>query len=91
MSAAASVQGPVLAAWLNSHIAPEVGATVFSILGQADALGQTAGGPAVGWIGTRHSLRAAMVAAAVLLAPAVGVYAGASRPKGGPSPPAAVA
>lgn len=84
MAAAAAVQGPVLAAWLNAHIAPDVRATVLSILGQTDALGQAAGGPAVGWIGARVSLRAAMVTAAVLLGPAVGVYWRAGRREAGP-------
>lgn len=79
MGAAAAAQAPVLAAWLAGLIAPDVRATVLSMVGQADALGQTAGGPAVGWIGARVSLRAAMAAAAVLLAPAVAAYGRAER------------
>jgi len=93
MGAASSVQGPVLSAWLNAHVQPDVRATVHSMLGQADALGQTAGGPGVGWIGARVSLRAAMVAAAALLGPAWGVYWRAGRiaacpPAASAAPPA---
>ena len=79
MRAATALQGPVLASWLNAEIPTDVRATVLSILGQGDALGQATGGPAAGWIGARVSLRASMVLAAALLGPAVGVYWRAGR------------
>jgi len=56
-----------------------VRATVLSISSQANALGETGGGPVVGLIGTAFSLRAALVAAGVLLAPVVALYARTAR------------
>jgi hypothetical protein len=43
------------------HADGEVRATIFSMSGQADALGQFACGPALGWLGVRLSLRAAFL------------------------------
>jgi hypothetical protein len=88
MRAATALQGPVLAGWLNGEIAPGVRATVLSILGQGDALGQMAGGPAVGWVGSRISLRVAMVLAGVLLGPAVAAYWHTGRRANGRADPA---
>ena len=42
---------------------------------QADALGQIAGGPVVGWIGTVRSLRAALVTTGLVLSPALLLFA----------------
>ncbi len=50
-------------------------ATILSINGQADAIGQIAGGPVVGAIGTIFSLRAALVVTDVILSPALALYA----------------
>ena len=50
------------------------------VRGQANALGQIAGGPAVGAIGTLFSLRAALVTAALLLSPALALYAKSLQP-----------
>ncbi len=61
--------GPLYMAWVNQRLDPQVRATIFSLSGQANALGQIAGGPAVGAIGTFISIRAALSASAVLLAP----------------------
>jgi DHA3 family tetracycline resistance protein-like MFS transporter len=69
-----SVIGPIQDAWLNRSINPSVRATVFSVMGQADALGQLAGGPAIGVVGTRFGLRAAMVTAGLALSPALLLY-----------------
>ncbi|HEY1016111.1 MAG TPA: MFS transporter [Herpetosiphonaceae bacterium] len=61
--------GPLLSAWQNSQIDdPRVRATVLSLGGQSDALGQLAGGPPLGALGNR-SLRAAFVLSAALLVP----------------------
>lgn len=65
---------PLYAAWLNQNVNPRVRATVFSMAGQADALGQVAVGPVVGAIGAAVSLRAAMVVGGLLLAPALALY-----------------
>lgn len=69
-----SVIGPIQDGWLNRSIKPSVRATVFSVMGQADALGQLAGGPAIGAVGTRFGLRAAMVTAGLALSPALLLY-----------------
>lgn len=66
---------PVWMAWLNRQIDDSsVRATVISIMGQADAVGQFTGGPAIGAAGNVFGIRAALVAGAALLAPAVGLY-----------------
>lgn len=74
-----SVIGPIQDAWLNRSINPSVRATVFSVMGQADALGQLGGGPAIGAVGTRFGLRAAMVTAGLALSPALLLYSRARR------------
>lgn len=68
-----SLQHPLAATWLNQHLPSRVRATVLSLLGQSDALGQVAGGPVVGVVGLR-SLRAALVFAGLILTPALVLY-----------------
>jgi len=65
---------PVYDTWLNSNIESRVRATVLSMMSQSDALGQTAGGPFVGWVGVRTSVRTSLVLAALLLAPLLIAY-----------------
>lgn len=76
------VDSPIYSAWLTRLIPAPVRATVLSLDGQVDALGQIAGGPVVGGIGVVVSVRAALVAVGVLLAPALPLlaYAGRMRP-----------
>ncbi|TLS38815.1 MFS transporter [Pseudalkalibacillus caeni] len=69
-----TLSGPMYQAWLNQNIDSRTRATVLSFMSQSDAFGQSAGGPVVGAVGTRFSLRAAMVFSAILLMPAVVVY-----------------
>ena len=52
---------------------------VNSIASQADAIGEVAGGPAIGVIGTVGSLRAALVATGLLLTPAIPLFLRALR------------
>ncbi len=74
-----SIAAPLHTAWLNLSIDdPQVRATLFSVSGQADAIGQIAGGPAVGAIGNR-SIRAALVTSAFLLSPVLPLYTLAMR------------
>ena len=54
-------------------------ATVISMGGQVDALGQIVGGPPVGYIGSVFSLRAAMVAVSAILSPVLLLLAYAAR------------
>jgi len=74
-----NIAAPLHTAWINLSIdQPQVRATIFSVSGQADAVGQIAGGPAVGAIGNA-SIRAALVSSALLLSPVLPLYAAAIR------------
>jgi MFS transporter, DHA3 family, tetracycline resistance protein len=78
-----SVAGPVESTWLNEQITDSsVRATVISITGQSDAIGQVAGGPALGGIATVFGLRAGLLSGGVLLAPALWLYGRAIRHSG---------
>lgn len=70
---------PLYTAWLNQGLDPQVRATVNSLAGQVDALGQIAGGPPFGWIATAASTRVAMVAAGLTLTPTLLLYGRARR------------
>jgi DHA3 family tetracycline resistance protein-like MFS transporter len=70
-----STASPLTSAWLNQSLDSRVRATVISMSGQADAIGQIAGGPGIGAIGTVFSLRAALGTAAIALIPSLGLYA----------------
>jgi hypothetical protein len=71
---------PLYTSWLNQSITESnVRATVMSIVSQADAIGEWAGGPFMGLIGNVFGIRAALVAGASLLSPAVVLYARALR------------
>jgi MFS transporter, DHA3 family, tetracycline resistance protein len=75
-----SLVAPLFSSWLNQSITDSsVRATVLSIASQADAVGQWTGGPAIGVVGNVFGIRAALVAGASLLAPAVGLYTRALR------------
>ena len=63
------VNDPIYTAWLAQNIDAKVRATVISLSGQLDAIGQIAGGPVIGVIGTLISIRAALVSTAALLSP----------------------
>ncbi|HLO02837.1 MAG TPA: MFS transporter, partial [Symbiobacteriaceae bacterium] len=77
--AAGALFFPAQNGWTNQQIPSRIRATVLSLVSQSNALGQTVGGPGVGWVGTRFSLKAALVAAAALLAPTLGLYASAVK------------
>lgn len=73
--AARGLLAPVYMAWLNRQITDSsVRATVISIAGQADAIGQAGGGPGLGAIGNAFGLRSALVAGGLVLAPAIALY-----------------
>jgi len=74
-----ALTGPIYDTWLNMNVESRSRATVLSMLSQSDALGQTGGGPFVGWIGSRLSIRASLLASAALLVPILGVFANAGR------------
>ena len=60
--------------WMNQHLDPAVRATVFSLRGQVGALAGIIGGPILGAIATALTTRAALITAAVILAPALLLY-----------------
>jgi sugar phosphate permease len=70
-----SIYGPMFDAWLNQNIKSRSRATVLSIMGQSDAVGQAGGGPLVDLVGTRYTLRAAMIFSGILILPILGVFA----------------
>ena len=67
VAAARAASAPVSSAWLNQSVAPEIRATMFSLNGQVNAVGQIAGGPPAGFIGQR-SLRAALLTSGLVQA-----------------------
>ena len=69
---------PVQRAWLNQSLEPATRATLFSIDGQANALGQIASGPALGLL-ARTSIPGAIAVSGLLLLPALGVFVRESR------------
>jgi DHA3 family tetracycline resistance protein-like MFS transporter len=71
---------PLWDIWVQQQITDSsVRATVNSITGQADAVGQAAGGPVLGVVGNGFGTGAALAGGALLLAPALALYARAIR------------
>jgi DHA3 family tetracycline resistance protein-like MFS transporter len=70
---------PLYLTWLNQGLDPGVRATVISMGSQANALGQIAGGPVIGAVGTLAGIRAALALAGLILSPAVALYGRALR------------
>jgi DHA3 family tetracycline resistance protein-like MFS transporter len=81
-----SVNGPVYTTWLTLNSDEKVRATILSMRGQIDALGQIAGGPPVGAVGTLVSLRAALVTSCAILSPVLLLFAYAFRRVGKQTP-----
>ncbi len=65
---------PLMVARMNTALPPPVRATVLSMLGQAEALGEVCGGPMLGLVGTLRSVRTALLGAALALLPAFPLY-----------------
>ena len=76
--------GPLFTGWVNRHVDPRVRATVLSMGGQVDAIGQLTGGPLIGLIAELASLRAAMVAVGLTLVPALPLLVRARRQSAAP-------
>lgn len=77
---------PLYTTWLNQQITDSgVRATVLSISGQANAVGQATGGPALGVVGNAFGIPAALVAGALTTLPAAVLYVRALR-HGGAEP-----
>ena len=81
---ARDLAGPLYTIWLNEQIRDSsVRATVLSISGQANAIGQAGGGPVLGAIGNVWGIRAALAVGAVVIAPALALYGRAIAHEGG--------
>jgi DHA3 family tetracycline resistance protein-like MFS transporter len=84
ISMSRNVIGPLYTAWVNQRLDSRVRATVISMSSQVDAIGQVAGGPVVGLIGSWLSVQAALVASALTLSPVLLLYRRAMRLKDEP-------
>ena len=75
----AAAEDPIYTAWLATSVPQKVRATVLSMWGQLDAMGQVVGGPVVGIIGSRASIGAALMVSAIVLAPLVVMFLRSGR------------
>ena len=71
INAARKVQHPLQTAWINQKLDSKVRATVHSMFGQVDAIGQVMGGPIVAMIAAVGSAVASLVTSGLLLSPAL--------------------
>lgn len=75
VSLARHLRVPLMETWLNLHIDSRVRATVLSMNGQVDALGQIGLGPVYGIIATARSIPTALVISGASLLPALLLFA----------------
>jgi DHA3 family tetracycline resistance protein-like MFS transporter len=73
VAALRSAREPMFTAWINQGLDPATRATINSMGGQADAIGQTAGGPVLGLIGNA-SVPLALVTSGLLRLPSMALY-----------------
>jgi DHA3 family tetracycline resistance protein-like MFS transporter len=73
------VRNPLNSAWVNQKLDPQTRATVHSMTGQVDAIGQVGGGPLVALVAGMYSVTSAIVASGLLLLPAFPLIAHANR------------
>ena len=66
-----NVHIPLQTGWVNQKLDPQVRATVHSMFGQVDAIGQVMGGPIVAAIASVGSAVSALVTSGLLLTPAL--------------------
>jgi DHA3 family tetracycline resistance protein-like MFS transporter len=65
------VSGPLQGAWINQKLDSKVRATIHSMFGQVDAIGQITSGPTVGLIANALSVKLAVAMSGLLLSPAL--------------------
>lgn len=75
-----NVHIPLQTAWINQRLDSQVRATVHSMFGQVDAIGQTLGGPIVAGIAAASSAVASLVTSGLLLTPALYFIGRANSP-----------
>ena len=86
-----SVRGPIFTAWLNQGLDPATRATINSIGGQADAVGQAMAGPVIGGVARGVSVPWALSLAGLLQVPILLLYLRAiRRGTAGTQPPEAI-
>ncbi len=71
---AAGPRAPLEQTWMNQNLDSSIRATVFSLRGQVNALAQIVGGPLLGMVATAFNSRIALIAAGVVLFPALLLY-----------------
>lgn len=79
INVARQVIEPLYTAWLNQRLDSSVRATVLSMSGQVDAIGQIIGGPGIGLVGNLSSVRTALVSSGIILTPVLALYRRALR------------
>jgi DHA3 family tetracycline resistance protein-like MFS transporter len=70
-----TMRDPLKAAWITLSTDARQRATVFSFDGMIDPIGQISGGPIVGIIGARFSLRIALLAVGIIMSPGLLILA----------------
>jgi DHA3 family tetracycline resistance protein-like MFS transporter len=78
VSVTRSVLGPLYNAWVNQRLDSDTRATVISMSGQVDAIGQIASGPLAGIV-SLWSIQAAIAFAGLLITPALPLISRANR------------
>ncbi|QNE21658.1 MFS transporter [Kribbella qitaiheensis] len=76
---AETIAYPVESAWLNRNVDSRSRATVISMVSQSNAIGQVIGGPPLGALAGRTSLRTALVVSGLILTPIPPLYLRVSR------------
>jgi DHA3 family tetracycline resistance protein-like MFS transporter len=83
-SAAQAFSAPIERAWLNRNLDSATRATVLSMNGQLNAVGQVAGGPPLGALANVAGIPVALLASAALQLPTAAIFARVRRLAGRP-------
>jgi DHA3 family tetracycline resistance protein-like MFS transporter len=84
VSALRNLVDPLMNAWVNQHLDSDVRATVLSMIGQVDAVGQIAGGPFIGLVANLASVQVAIAISGLLLTPTLPLISAANRKEPAP-------
>jgi DHA3 family tetracycline resistance protein-like MFS transporter len=90
-SAAQAFASPIERAWLNRNLDSASRATVLSMNGQMNAVGQVAGGPPLGALANVSGIPVALVVSAAIQLPTAALFARVRRATGRPEPDPEVA
>ena len=75
-----AARSPLMTNWLNRNLPSHSRATLLSMMSQGDAIGQTLGGPVIGYVAKRLSIALALTGSALLLTPTLALYRLAAAP-----------